>query len=366
MSIVLTDLAPGETAEIKGSGKNPYVLRNIDGVYDCSCVAWKMQSHPIDERTCKHLCQLRGPDAELTRVGYDNLPTKVKKSIDKLAKAASGGSAPAKKTKGKAAKPKKAKPAKVAPPVLLAHNFDTEDPTGKWLSEKFDGVRAWWTGLVFLSRAGNVFHAPEWFTKDLPPTPLDGELWMGRGLFQKTVSIVRRKNAGDLWKKISYRVFDAPMHPGVVEHRWLAMAKQIANAPYAQSVPQRLCKGEDDLKVTLAAIEAQGGEGLMLRLAGSSYEEGRSYTLLKVKTFHDAEAIVTGYVKGKGKHKGRMGALIVQMDDGQKFKIGTGFSNKQREEPQHNWIDTSITYRFKELTDIGIPKFASFLRIRED
>jgi len=364
MSTVLTDLAPGETAEIKGSGKKPYVLRNIDGVYDCSCVAWKMQSHAIDERTCKHLCQLRGNEAELDRVGYDHLPTKVKKAIDKLAKAASGGSPKASKAKPKKAKQPKAP--KVAPPVLLAHNFDTEDPTGMWLSEKLDGVRAWWDGKQFLSRAGNVFHAPAWFTKGLPPTLLDGELFMGRGLFQKTVSIVRRKNADQEWKKILFHVFDSPALPNVVEHRWLGMAKIVASAPYAVCVPQVVCKGEDDLKARLAAVEALGGEGLMLRTAGSNYEEGRSYTLLKVKTFHDAEGLVVGIVPGKGKHKGRMGALIVEMENGQKFKIGTGFSNKERELKHGDWIDSSITYRYKELTDIGIPKFASFLRFRED
>ena len=359
MAATLTDLAEGETTTMKGSGKTPYVLRNIDGVYDCSCVAWKMQSHPIDMRTCKHLVKLRGDLTELQRVGYDNLPTAVKK---KLAKPGFMSITPT----GQKAKPKKAAAPKVAPPVLLANNFDTEDPTGMWLSEKLDGVRAWWNGKQFLSRLGNVFHAPAWFTDGLPDTPLDGELFMGRGQFQTTVSIVRRNKAGDLWKQVRFHVFDAPLVPNTVEYRWLEMAKLVATAPYAMTVPQVVCKGEADLKARLAAVEAQGAEGLMLRTAGSSYEEGRSCTLLKVKTFHDAEAVVVGYEKGKGKHKGRMGALWVQLDDGTKFKIGTGFTDKERKVSESDWMDRLITYRYKELTDGGTPKFASFLRLWVD
>lgn len=76
--------------------------------------------------------------------------------------------------------------------VLLANKWDDDkDPTGYWMSEKLDGVRGYWTGSNFYSRQGNLFPAPKWFVKDLPKEPLDGELWCGRGLFQKTLSIVK-------------------------------------------------------------------------------------------------------------------------------------------------------------------------------
>src|SRR5580704_4856852 len=67
-------------------------------------------------------------------------------------------------------------------------------PSSYWLSEKLDGVGAYWNGSQFLSRQGNLFHAPDWFVAGLPNTPLDGELWLGRKKFQRTVSIVRRQD----------------------------------------------------------------------------------------------------------------------------------------------------------------------------
>jgi DNA ligase-1 len=118
------------------------------------------------------------------------------------------------------------------------------------------------------------------------------------------------------------------------------------------------------LKTELLRVESLGGEGLMLRQPGSHYEAGRSPTLLKVKTFHDAEGRVVEHVPGKGRHKGRLGAVVVAMPDGQTFSVGTGFSDAQRNNPPP--IGTVITYRFQELTDRGVPRFPSFVRVRTD
>ena len=108
-------------------------------------------------------------------------------------------------------------------------------------------------------------------------------------------------------------------------------------------------------------MESLGGEGLMLRQPGSRYEAGRSATLLKVKTFHDAEASVLEHIPGAGRHKGRLGALLVQLPDGTKFSVGTGFSDYQRENPPP--VGSTITFRYQELTDGGVPRFPSFVRI---
>src|SRR5204863_1530001 len=97
---------------------------------------------------------------------------------------------------------------------------------------------------------------------------------------------------------------------------------------------------------------------------GSKYESGRSSTLLKVKTFHDAEARVIGYVPGEGKHAGRLGSLAVQLPNGVQFYIGTGLSHAQREHPPA--IGTVITFRYQELTDSGTPRFPSYVGIRRD
>jgi len=333
----MTDLADGETIEVKGSAAKPYVIKNVGGVYSCSCPAWRNQSQSIERRTCKHIRRLRGDEAETERIGGE-LPAKSDKSKKK----------------------------KDGPPLLLAQAWDnTADLTDWWMSEKLDGVRAYWDGQQFLSRQGNQYHAPDWFTTGLPTTPLDGELWMDRRKFQRTVSIVRRQDRSDHWKDVRFVVFDAPESEGEFESRLeflqdMFRQKELAHATLLDQSP---CTGLKHLRKELAQIEAVGGEGLMLRQPGSIYEVGRSSTLLKVKNFHDAEAIVLDHQAGKGKFKGKMGALAVQMEDGTEFSVGTGFSDAQRGSPPP--IGSVITFRYQEFSDAGVPRFPSFVRVRK-
>src|SRR5215212_8733282 len=123
----MPDLADGESTSMQGSGAKPYELKNTGGVYSCSCPAWRNQSVAIEKRTCKHLKKLRGEAAEVERVGNVAAPTpRSQARADAQAKAA---------------------------PVLLAETWDGQlDPKGWWLSEKLDGVRAYWDGKQLLSR----------------------------------------------------------------------------------------------------------------------------------------------------------------------------------------------------------------------
>jgi DNA ligase len=250
---------------------------------------------------------------------------------------------------------------KNTPPILLAHKWEDQDPTGWWMSEKLDGVRAYWDGSRFLSRQGNTFNAPEWFTRGLPKVVLDGELWVGRGEFQKCVSIVRKSAPHEGWRAVQYVLFDAP-HQAPFEAR-LAYIDSIVG-DYVRPLPQEICRGVDHLTGALAAVEAKGGEGLMLRKPGSRYEAGRSRTLLKVKTFVDDEARVIGHLPGEGKHKGRLGALDAVLKNGTRFSIGTGFSDAERENPPK--IGSIVTFRYFELTKDGVPRFPAYLRLRSD
>ena len=254
-----------------------------------------------------------------------------------------------------------------APKLLLANPWENDaDLTGWWMSEKLDGVRAWWDGKQFLSRLGNVYHAPDWFVAGLPDVPLDGELWLDRKAFQRTVSIVRRQDKSDHWRQIKYLLFDAPGVSGPFEERQKALSAMIRqNRPqYAKVLEQARCTSIDALKAELARVESLGGEGLMLRQPGSQYEAGRSPTLLKVKTFHDAEGRVVEHLPGKGRHAGRLGAVVVELPDGLTFSVGTGFSDAQRQNPPA--VGSLITYRYQELTDRGVPRFPSFVRLRTD
>jgi DNA ligase-1 len=342
----VNEIDDGDSVEVQGSSST-YTLSHNGSVYMCTCPAWKNQSAAIDLRTCKHLRAYLGEAHETARLG--NLPSKAAST-----RSASG--------KSSAAVVKD-----TAPPVLLAHKWEVDhDPTGWWMSEKLDGIRAYWDGEGFVSRLGNRFLAPDWFTEALPADTLDGELWVGRKRFQQTTSIVRSGAAGQAWRDVSYVVFDAPNAKGGFEER-IAHAKKVlgrAQAPHARALDHQECMGMAHLREELARVEALGGEGLMLRRPGSKYEVGRSQSLLKVKTFHDAEARVIGHAPGAGKHKGRLGALIVELPGGVRFNVGTGFSDAEREAPPD--LGAVITFRYQELSDDGVPRFPSYVGERLD
>ena len=166
-----------------------------------------------------------------------------------------------------------------------------------------------------------------------------------------------------MWKNILYVVFDAPAASGPFEERLRAIRENVLEiqAPQARILYQTVCRDVDSLRVELARIEGLGGEGLMLRQPGSLYEAGRSHTLLKVKRFHDAEGRVVGHLPGTGRHRGRLGAVEVELPSGVRFAVGTGFTDAQREQPPP--IGTTITFRYQELTDGGVPRFPSFVRV---
>ena len=224
------------------------------------------------------------------------------------------------------------------------------------------------TGTARRSSPGwaTVFMPPTGSSRACPTSPLDGELWIGRKAFQRTVGIVRRQDKTDLWKQVRYVVFDAPAFDAAFEGRLAAIRAHIERyrPPYLTAHEHAVCTDLDHLRAELARIEALGGEGLMLRQPESRYEVGRSLTLLKVKTFHDAEARVLEHLKGAGRHKGRLGALLVELADGTQFSVGTGFSDAERGAPPP--VGSVITFRYQELSDGGVPRFPSYVGVRSD
>ncbi len=245
--------------------------------------------------------------------------------------------------------------AKTAPPGL--------DPTGYLVSEKLDGVRALWDGAVLRFRSGRAVAVPTWFTAKLPRTPLDGELWLGRGQFDKLSGMVRKAQpVDDEWRQIKYMVFELPQGEGNFEQR-AAQLLLIANRSPGQqlrAIEQFKLANPAALQAKLNAVTANGGEGLMLHLASAPVTTGRSDVLLKLKRQQDAEATVIGHVPGKGKYKGQLGALEVQTNSGLRFKLGTGLSDDQRKTPPA--VGSSVTYTYHDRTPNGKPRFASFLR----
>ncbi|GAA5895336.1 hypothetical protein JCM5296_002379 [Sporobolomyces johnsonii] len=434
----LTDIPVGDSVDVASQSK-PELIYTVshhpDGSYWCTCPAWlNTRGKPKEYRSCKHTRQLLGDAHENARCGESkesNPPTKLKappkpkaapkpKSGDaglpKKKRAASsslldssntavGDPPPPKRSRiletsagdkrDSQPAPEQEEAALTDPDdagkekeknggvgLLLAHSFDLEgkvDPTGWWLSEKLDGVRAYWDGQTTLwSRNGKAFVAPPSFLEHLPRgQTLDGELYLGRNRFDETSGMVRRL-VPERWDELKYMVFDTLSYPDSPFEDRLGALKSLfpAATPGAVQegrgpespvvlVEQEMCKGLEHLKERLAEVQKVGGEGLMLRQPGSPYVPKRSKTLLKVKTFYDAEAEVVGYEPGKGKYEGLTGSLICTMEDGSTtFSVGSGLTDERRVTPPK--VGAIITYRFFELTKQGIPRFPTFVGERFD
>ncbi|MCH9812436.1 MAG: DNA ligase [Epsilonproteobacteria bacterium] len=236
---------------------------------------------------------------------------------------------------------------------------------GWYMSEKLDGIRAYWDGKQLLSKNGNSIYAPQWFTKQFPPFKLDGELWSKQGDFEFIQSTVLDHIPSLAWKKITYQIFEVPEQEGDFPTR-LQTAKAWFNqhrVPHVEIIPQIKCQNKAHLDTFLKDIETQGGEGVIIKNPQLSYHTGRTTHILKVKNFKDMEAKVIAIHKGKGKYKNIMGSLTLQLESGVTFKLGSGFSDAQRKSPPK--IGDQITFKYYGLTKNNKPKFASFMRIRD-
>jgi DNA ligase-1 len=233
-----------------------------------------------------------------------------------------------------------------------------------YVSEKLDGIRGRWNGSALITRSGNIINAPTWFIKNFPQQTMEGELWLARNSFAKTASIILRKTPNEDWRNIKFMLFDLPEHKGTFSQRLseLRLLVDVIASPNLQVIPQFKLANKSELMQKLDELVEQGAEGLMLNHHNAYYQDGRSASLLKLKKYQDAEARVIEHIPGKGKYKNMLGSLLVELDSGLQFKIGSGFSDLQRQEPPQ--INTVITFKYYGLTARGIPRFASFLRVK--
>ena len=254
------------------------------------------------------------------------------------------------------------------PPILLANVLGPNvDVTQYLVSEKYDGVRAIWDGKTLRYRSGREVPAPAWFITKLPATALDGELWLARRKFDELSGMVRKSTPVDAeWQRIAYMVFELPDAPGTFEQRYEKIREIVTAArwPQLRAVEQTRVANRAELKRRFDAIVAGGAEGLMLHLADAPYVTGRSDVLLKLKPLLDTEAVVLRHLPGKGKYAGQMGALELKTKDGIVFRLGTGFSDATRRNPPP--VGSLVTYTYRDITPSGKPRFASFVRVRDD
>lgn len=251
--------------------------------------------------------------------------------------------------------------------MMLPGVYDEGRDISGWLmSEKLDGVRGYWDGKQLWSKNGKALHPPAAFVRDLPNFPLEGELWGGRNTFEKTVSVVLAQEADDGWLQLQFAIFDVPHTPeGFLDRLGQAQRWFLAHpSPYAFVIAQRPVADHEQLLQELQRVEELGGEGLIVRKKDAHYSAGRSAEILKVKESRDAEAVVVAHLAGQGRNLGRLGALLVELPNGTRFKIGSGFSDEDRKNPPP--VGEVITFKYFGYYRSGIPKFPSYLRIRQD
>ena len=255
-----------------------------------------------------------------------------------------------------------------APALLLANVYRPGMRLADyWVSEKYDGVRGYWDGHTLRTRGGETVAVPAWFTVGWPDTPMDGELWAGRGRFSHAQSTVRQQQPDDAaWREMRFMVFDLPAPGGTFDQRLPALNQLVEslNQPWVQAVPQQRVASDAALQKLLLRTVRAGGEGLMLHRGASMYRAGRSDDLIKVKTHEDAEAKVVAHLPGQGRLAGRLGALVAERPSGQRFRLGAGLTDAERDHPPP--VGSWVTYRFRGTHDSGVPRFASFVRVRDD
>lgn len=254
------------------------------------------------------------------------------------------------------------------PAIELATRYNDKINIHNYLvSEKLDGVRARWNGHNLVTRSGHIINAPKWFIQDFPNKALDGELWIGRNRFDEVSAAIRHKIAdNETWQLITFNIFDLPLSPSPFLTRYREMSQLLTNhsSPYLRLIEQRELISKMQLNDWLNTVEEKHGEGLMLHHKESLYSHKRSKKLLKLKKVYDAEALVIAHLKGKGKYKNMLGALLMEMPSGIQFKLGSGLSDFLRSNPPK--IGTTVTYQYYGITKNGKPRFASYLRIRND
>jgi len=253
------------------------------------------------------------------------------------------------------------------PDLFLLKTYKNQQDVTAWvMSEKLDGVRAYWDGKQLISRGGNVFNAPEWFVQSFPPFELDGELWTKRSDFENIVSIVRQQQPDERWSQISYRVFEVPKQPGGLLERLAVLRdylKSTADEPvYLSIISQLKIKNQEHLSEFFQQIVDQGGEGVVVRNPDAAYQTGRLNNAQKLKPYQDEECEVTGYQSGRGKYQGLVGALRCRLKNQTIIRIGSGLTELQRKHPPE--IGSVITFKYYGLTGKGLPRFPIFLRLR--
>jgi len=229
----------------------------------------------------------------------------------------------------------------------LATDYYGQPIKGWLLSEKLDGIRAYWTGSELLTKTGKPIICPVSITANLPAFPLEGELWAGRGGFQRVLSAFKSGISGD-WSGIDFVAFDAPSAQVIASTRM----KVTQIIPSVKAVSQTVITDKRHMKRLVKEILANGGEGAILRNPASLYTAGRSDDCAKVKPVLCDEATFTGKTVTTAKGK----TSLVCEYQGATFSLHTSTPATKGQ---------LVTFEYYGMTDGGKPRHAQFIAIRD-
>jgi DNA ligase 1 len=266
---------------------------------------------------------------------------------------------------------------------MLAHDFNDYKSKIKFpvaSQPKLDGVRAIIQESGTTSRNGkNLVSAPHihealkpLFEK-YPDLVFDGELYAHKsdGIdFNKIISCVRKTkptqaDLDESKQNIQYWIYDLPSQVGSFEERFKVLCDlDLPDCCRIVSTDQ-VYTMEYIMKIYKEYME-DGYEGQIIRILDSEYENSRSKSLLKHKTFHDAEFTILGVEEGKGKLSGKVGTLMFEID-GKPFNAAVNGDHEYLEKlfKSGALIGKQSTVKYFELTTDGIPRFPKVIAIRD-
>lgn len=239
-----------------------------------------------------------------------------------------------------------------------------ENINGWVMSEKLDGIRGYWNGKELLTRKGKKIYTPKWFIKNLPTFELDGELWTKRNDFETIQNIIMDKTPSKDWKNITYNIFEVPNTKGDFKSR-LKKAKlwfKKHQNNHVKIIKQIRIENKEHLNKFLNSVISKKGEGVIIKNPNEEYHSGRSQHMLKLKKAQDMEGKVIAIAISKKTTV--LKSLLIKLENGVIFNLGSGFTKKQRKKPPK--IGEIITFKYFGLTKKGKPRFASFLHTRKD
>lgn len=274
-------------------------------------------------------------------------------------------------------------------PMLAAKWEDYKDKIQYpiYSQAKLDGIRCIVTKNGMFSRNGKpIVSAPHIFNSlsnlfvDMPDLILDGELYADKFAndFNKIVSLVKRTKptAEDLMdseKQIEYHIYDLPSsNKNFIERAFdlgILFETRSELHSYCKLVDTRKVESEDDVMEQYGLLVDAGYEGQILRL-DANYENKRTKSLLKHKSFIDEEYTILDICEGEGNKSGQCGYMVFETVDGKPFKSNVKCTWEEGAlilKNKNNLIGKSATVKYFNLTPDGIPRFPYVINLaRED